>query len=436
MKKLLKKIVPERIFLIYHYLLALSATVYYGFPAKKMIVIGVTGTKGKTSTANFIWSCLTAGGQKTGIVSTANIRIGEKEFLNEFHMTMPGRFAIQKLMSQMVKNGCKFCVIETTSEGLKLSRHIGVYYDIAIFTNLSPEHLPSHGGSFKKYKQAKGKMFDSIFSYKKNIDGKEIKKIIIANNDDENVDYFLNHKADKKITFSMENKSDYVASLVEESGSGVKFSLEKTIFKIGLLGKFNIYNVLPAIIICRIFGINNNLIIKGVEGLSAIPGRMEKIEEGQNFTVLVDYAHEGKSMKAAISTARNVVGNDKKVIVILGAEGGGRDKHKRSIIGKIASELADVVVVTSVDPYDDDPVEINKDVATAVKEGGKILNKNLFVFTDRRDAIKKALSVAREGDVVLITGKGSEQSMYIYSKVIPWDDRKVTREELKSLAGV
>ncbi len=144
-EKTFKKLLPKGLVLLYHYLVAISATLYCGFPSKKMIVIGVTGTKGKTSTINFIWACLTAGGYKTGIISTANIRIGGKEFLNKYHMTMPGRFTIQKLMAQMVKDGCKFCIVETTSEGIKQYRHIGVYYDIAIFTNLSPEHLESHG---------------------------------------------------------------------------------------------------------------------------------------------------------------------------------------------------------------------------------------------------------------------------------------------------
>jgi len=169
MKKLIKKFIPKELLLVYHYLLALLATVYYGFPAKKMIVIGVTGTKGKTSAINFIWSCLSAGGDKVGIISTANIRIGEKEFLNKYHMTMPGRFAIQGLMSQMVKEGCKYCLVETTSEGLKQYRHVGVYYNVALFTNLYPEHLQSHEGSFEKYKEMYPYVLENFETAKKYI---------------------------------------------------------------------------------------------------------------------------------------------------------------------------------------------------------------------------------------------------------------------------
>ena len=351
MKKLLKKLLPEKLVLVYHYFVALFATLYYGFPSKKMIVIGVTGTKGKTSTINFIWSCLTAGGHKTGIISTANIRIGEKEFLNKYHMTMPGRFTIQKLMAQMVKNSCKFCIVETTSEGIKQSRHIGVYYDIAVFTNLSPEHLEAHGGSFEKYKQMKAKMFAALSSHKKVIAGKEIEKIIIANKDSEYADYFYNFKADKKIAFALKNKADYVANNIQETNTGVSFEVEKVIFKISILGKFNVYNALPAIIVCRLVGISNYLITKGLEELQTIPGRMEKIDERQNFTVIVDYAHERESITNILETANSMKKTGAKVIILLGAEGGGRDKAKRPIMGELSAKMADYVIVSNVDPY-------------------------------------------------------------------------------------
>ena len=436
MKKLLKKLLPEKFVLLYHYLVAVFATLYYGFPSKKMIVIGVTGTKGKTSTINFIWSCLMAGGYKTGIISTANIRIGEKEFLNKYHMTMPGRFTIQKLMAQMVKNGCKFCIVETTSEGIKQYRHVGVYYDIAVFTNLSPEHLESHGGSFEKYKQMKAKMFAALSSHKKVIDGKRIEKIIIANKDSEHADYFLNFKSDKKITFAINNKADYVANNIQETNTGVSFEVGKVIFKIGILGKFNVYNALPAIIICRLFDISDDLIAKGLLNLQIIPGRMEKIDQGQNFTVLVDYAHEKESITNILKTANNMKKAGAKVIILLGAEGGGRDKAKRPIMGELAAKMADFVIVSNVDPYDDDPKQILEDIAIASEKFGKIRNQNLFVIEDRRLGIRKSLSLAKTNDIVLITGKGAEQSIIIGGKKFTWDDREVAKEELKQILQV
>jgi len=436
MKKLLKKLLPEKFVLMYHYLMALFATLYYGFPSKKMIVIGVTGTKGKTSTINFIWSCLQAGGYKTGIISTANIRIGGKEFLNKYHMTMPGHFTIQKLISQMAKSGCKFCIVETTSEGIKQYRHIGVYYDIAIFTNLSPEHLEAHGGSFEKYKKTKTKMFAALSAHKKALDGKRIEKVIITNKDSEHADCFLNFNADKKITFAINNKADYVASDIQETNTGISFEVAKIIFKIGILGKFNVYNTLPAIILCRLFGISDYSIAKGLLELQTIPGRVEKIDQGQNFTVLVDYAHEKESITNILQTANNMKKDGAKTIILLGAEGGGRDKAKRPIMGELAAEMADYVIVSNVDPYEDDPQQILEDIAVSSEKFGKVRNQNLFVIEDRRSGIRKALSLARADDIVLITGKGAEQSIVIGGKRSAWDDRLIVVEEIKSLKNI
>src|SRR3989344_4635329 len=202
LKSKIKKLIPERFISFYHLALAASAAFYYGWPSKKMIVIGITGTKGKTSAANFIWSVLTAGGRKTGLIGTANIRIGEIEMLNKYHMTMPGRFILQKLLRQMTDVGCEFAIVETTSEGIKQWRHFGIFYDIAVFTNLTPEHLEAHGNSFERYREAKGRMFKALKNgERKIIGGKEIKKIIIVNYDDPHKEYFLNLLADKKINF-------------------------------------------------------------------------------------------------------------------------------------------------------------------------------------------------------------------------------------------
>ena len=427
MKKILKKIIPPKTLLFYHRMISVLASLYYGFPAKKMTVIGVTGTKGKTSTANFIHSVLSAGGCKTGIISTANMRIGEKEMINSYHMTMPGRFTIQRLMAEMVKEGCKYCVVETTSEGIKQFRHTGVYYDIGVFTNLTPEHLPSHEGSFEKYKEAKGKMFASLNSFRK----KDVEKIIIANKDSKHADYFLQFKADKKITFSLEGNGDFNIEGVRETNEGVAFKLNGKEFSISLPGKFNVYNAVPGIVIGRIAGIEDSLIMEGLSKIKVIPGRMERIEEGQDFTVFVDYAHEKESMTQALRAARAITKG--RVIVLLGAEGGGRDKSKRPAMGKIAGELADTVIVSNVDPYEDDPREIIDDIVIASKEVGKKQGVDLFAIEDRRAGITKALFSAKKGDVVLITGKGSEQSMTVDGKEFSWDDRDVVKEELRKI---
>jgi UDP-N-acetylmuramoyl-L-alanyl-D-glutamate--2,6-diaminopimelate ligase len=469
--RITKKFIPTKLFKMaqpaYHYLLAISGAILYGFPSRKMIVVGVTGTKGKTSAINFIWSALMAGGLKTGIITTANIRIGDEEILNKYHMTMPGRFVIQSYIRKMTNAGCKYCLIETTSEGIKQFRHIGINYDIAVFTNLSPEHLPSHGGSFENYKNKKLELFKMLSKLpKKRIDGKAIEKVMIANADSEHAKDFLQFDADKKITFGIEKTADFSAKNIVEKADGVSFEVDATNFELSIPGKFNIYNALPAVAVARLAGISDENIKRGLKKLFVIPGRMEKINCGplngrpsgkQKFTVIVDYAHEKQSMTNVLQTAKIIarsadgfdldapkpgqglsksnpsapeVFSAGKIIVLLGAEGGGRDKTKRADMGEISAKLADFVVVSNVDPYDDDPKEILEDIATVAEKFGKIRNKNFFVIEDRREGIKKAISLARENDVVIITGKGAEQSMVIKGERISWDDRKVVKEEL------
>ncbi len=429
MRKILKKLLPQSIFDKYYYYTSVLGSAIYGFPSEKMIVIGVTGTKGKTSTINFIWTCLMAGGYKTGIISTANIKIGDEEVLNSYHMTMPGRFVISSLMAKMVRSGCKFCIVETTSEGIKQHRHVGIVYDIFVFTNLYPEHLPSHDNSFDKYKATKGIPFRELNNQSKTIDGKKINRIIIANKDSEHAEYYLQFNADKKCTFSIRDISENRAVDIVSQPDSVKFKLNGEEYLLKILGQFNIYNALPAIIIAKQFNINYENIKNGLLQLNLIPGRMELINAGQNYTAIVDYAHEKESMTNVLKTAISIRKSPtNKIIVLLGAEGGGRDKSKRPIMGKIAAELADYVIVANVDPYEDNPTEIAEDIARSSEQNGKIRNQNLFVIEDRRLAIEKAISLANKDDIVIITGKGAEQSMIIGGRSIPWDDRNVVRD--------
>ncbi|MDD5433555.1 MAG: UDP-N-acetylmuramoyl-L-alanyl-D-glutamate--2,6-diaminopimelate ligase [Candidatus Pacebacteria bacterium] len=435
-KEKIKKIVGERGVGVYHYLASQIAAFYFGFPSKNLITIGIVGTKGKTSTANFIWSCLQQAGLGTAMLSTANIRLGQKEVLNQYHMTMPSPFIVQKFLKDTKREKLAVAVIETTSEGIKQFRHKGIDFDFLVFTNLSPEHLPSHGGSFEIYQKTKGKVFAGLTDYPdKHLAGLDIKKTIIANIDDSNSQYFLSFKAERKITFGVKNPADYQAVNLQNSEGKISFWVNNKSYYLNVLGDFNVYNALPAIVICELLGkISYEQIKQGLLNLKSLPGRMEVINQGQNFMVLVDYAHEPKSMELALRASRNLVKPKGKLIVLLGAEGGGRDKTKRPAMGELAGKLADMVVVSNVDPYDDDPKEIIKDIAIACVQAGKILNHNLFAIEDRREGIKKCLAMAGQGDVVLITGKGAEQSMIIKDQKIPWDDREVVKEELKTIA--
>ncbi|MDZ7725998.1 MAG: UDP-N-acetylmuramyl-tripeptide synthetase [Candidatus Campbellbacteria bacterium] len=434
MKKLIKRLLPERSLLFYHYLVAIFAAIRFGFPSRDMVVIGVTGTKGKTSAANFIWSVLQMSDYKTGIITTANIRIGHKEITNDMHMTMPGRFAIQKLLSEMAEEGCTHVVVETTSEGLKQFRHVGINYDYCIFTNLYPEHLSSHEGSMEKYKEQKGVLFKTLSrSRRKVVNNRRIAKVNIVNRDSDYAEYFGSFKADHKTDFSIEEKSDFQAKNIEDTELGVAFKVNGDKYEILIPGKFNVYNALPAIAVAKEEKIPKENVARGLKQLSIIPGRMERIDVGQNFFTFVDYAHERESMRQSLETASSIVRPSDRIIVLLGAEGGGRDIAKRSAMGEVAASIADCVVVSNVDPYDSDPEEILEDIARASEEHGKVRDKDLFVIEDRREGIRKALSLARPDDIVMITGKGSEQSIIIGNKKIPWDDREVTQEELLNM---
>ncbi len=438
LKRIIKRFLPEKLFLRYHWALSHLAAFYYGHPTNKMIVIGITGTKGKTSAGNFLWSVLNENGLKTGLTGTANIRIGDKEILNKYHMTMPGRFVLQKFFKQMLDAGCKYCIVETTSEGIKQFRHIGINYDWVIFTNLTPEHLASHNNSFEEYKGKKGELFATLKNHKKIIGNREIKSLSVINNDDPNKDFFLSFPADKKITYGLETDAAFIATNISGNEEGVEFEVNNEKYKINIVGAFNIYNALPAIIVGQEAGLSNDQIKNGLAKLSLIPGRMEKINLGQDFTVIVDYAHEKESMTRAMETAEMIRENDtgsasRRIIVNLGAEGGGRDKAKRALMGEIVGKRADYVVVSNVDPYDDSPTEIAEDIAKVAEVNGKTRNENLFVIEDRRAGINKCLSLARSGDVVIITGKGAEQSITVNGITSPWDDRIVVKEELQKI---
>ncbi len=435
MKKIIKFFAPRFLINFYHLLLAYLGAFIYSFPSRKMIVIGVLGTRGKTSTANFIWSILNAAGEKAGLTGTANLRIGNEEELNKYHMTMPGRFFLQKFLRKMADAGCRYAVIETPSEGVEQSRHKGIFYDVAVLTTLYPEYLAVHNWSFERCKEMHLKVFEELAGQpRKTIGGRKIPKIIVVDSDNEDKELFLKPRADKKITYGIKPGADLAAVSIKTENGNVSFEVNGERYSLGTKGSFNVANALGAIAVAEALGIDKKSIKEGLKNLLLVPGRMEKIDEGQNFDAFVDYAHDGPSMTAALNAAAEIKKPGSKIITVLGAEGGGRDKKKRPVMGELAAEKSDYVVVTNTDPYDDDPVEIIEDIARASEAGGKIRNKDLFSISDRREGIRKALELAGSGDIVLITGKGAEQSMIVGPEKISWDDRDVVRQELKKMA--
>lgn len=449
-RKTLVSLMGEKVFIYYSLFWALLAGWFYGNPSKKMLVVVVTGTKGKTSTLNFLWHVLTAGGYKVGLISTANIRIGSVEKMNWYHMTMPGRFLLQKLLRQMSDARCDIALVEATSEGIKMGRHIGLYYDVAVFTNLHPEHLKSHGNSFEEYRRMKGKLFQNLSTLPlKRWNGLDLEKVSIVNADSKDSEYFLQFDADKKYSYG-ENNGEYRFANVLQNQGGVSFSVlgsgedvedvfEESFYEIPILGTFNIYNAMPAILLGRYLKIPEMKIIEGVKDCAVIPGRMELIDEGQNYIALVDYAHEGVSMRLALESARLAKKTpENKLIAVYGGEGGGRDLSKRETMSKAVTDLATHAIVTLSDPFDADPDEINKDIVKWLVKFGfkdKGENRNIWDYVDRREAIKKAISLAEEGDVILFASKGAEQSIVFADRVEKWDDRVEVRLAIQNRFG-
>lgn len=437
----IKKIIPRFVFRFfqpyYHMALSYMADLFYLKPSNKLIVIGVTGTNGKSTTTHLISRVLEARGDKTGQTSTVFFKIGDKEWLNDKKMTMLGRFALQKILRQMVGAGCKYAVIETSSEGIKQFRHLGINYDTVVFTNLTPEHIESHGG-FENYKKAKLELFKHLEKSKiKKINGQKINKTIIANIDNEHVMDFLNFNVDKRIGVTTNiSSSDLVdktlsAEDIKLKNSGTSFKINDKTIELKLVGDFNVYNSLFAIATGYEFGFSIEEIKKELEKIKGIDGRMEYIDVGQDFKVIVDYAPEPESLRNAYNAILKIKKDNSNIIHILGSCGGGRDVSRRPILGGIAGKNADYVIVTNEDPYDDDPMEIIDDVAAGAIKSGKVLGKNIFKALDRREAIKKALALANTDDIVFITGKGSEQAICVAGgKKIKWDDRVVVRQEL------
>lgn len=416
----------------YHYLIPQLADIFYGFPGKKMIVVGITGTKGKSTTCRLVASVLQAGGYKVGLMSTVEFQIGDKRWLNDKKMSMLGKGQIQGMLKEMLKAGCQYAVIETSSEGILQNRHLGVHYDIAVFTNLGTEHSERHGG-FENLRFSKGRLFSDLKKENNKIlNGKRIEKIIVVNIDDPHYVYFLNFPADKKITYSIVKQSDNQGKLLSVDVRGVRFVVNNKEYKLNLVGDFNIPNALAAIAVAKSQGISEEKIAEGLVQVKKLEGRMEFVEAGQDFKVIVDYAHEPLSYAALFKTLRQLAGTNGKTIAVIGSDGGGRDVGKRSKMGQIAGELCDYVVVSDVNCFDEDPKAIAEMLAKGAREAGKKDNENLFVVVDRREGIKKAIELAKSGDVVAITAKGTETVICVANgQKIPWDDRRVAEESLK-----
>lgn len=433
--QVIKKIVPAKVFNlgapVYHWLLAFLGAVIYRFPSRHLTVIGITGTKGKTSTAEFLNAMLEEAGFRTALTGTLRFKIGRDSKLNLYRMTMPGRFFIQKFLRRAVDAGCRFAVIELTSEGARQFRHAFIALDALVFLNLAPEHIESHG-SYEKYRQAKLSLGRALLASPKP------NPALIINGDDSESEKFLALAVPRKVIFQMNDAENLVAT-----HRGVSFDWRGERFTSTIPGIFTLANILAAASAAAIFGVNVKVAARAVEKLTEIKGRVQRItlsdddslREKQNFEVIVDYAHTPDSLEAVYKTYANF-----KKVCVLGGTGGGRDRWKRPAMGGIADKHCQKIFLTNEDPYDEAPEKIAAEIAAGVKKNSPT------IIMDRRAAIHEAireaarLSGAAQGEsgvAALITGKGTDPCICgPRGAKTPWSDAAVAREELRKVLKI
>ena len=418
MKNFIRSLLPEPILQAYHFVLASSGAVLYGFPSRKLVVIAVTGTKGKSTLVELVAETLRAslpagkaGGKKVASASTIRFCVGDESKLNLHKMTMPGRFFLQKFLRRAVDAGCTHAVVEMTSEGALQYRHRGVALDALVFTNLQPEHLERHGG-FDAYASAKLSLAKHLESSPKR------PRVIVANTDDAYGQKFLEHAVEVRAPYGLKDAEPY-----NTDDRNVRFVWRGVLFSVPLPGVFNLYNCLAALALGEALGLKTGDMKRALEHMPVIPGRAERIESGQPFAVVVDYAHTPDSLRALFETFKN-----HRILAVFGATGGGRDTWKRKEMGAVADKFCSVAILTDDDSYDEHPESIAKEIAkgfTRITPG---------IQTDRRKAIAEALAQARGGDAVLIAGKGTDPYlMGARGKKEPWSDAEVAKEELAKL---
>lgn len=413
-KRLLESLLPHRLYRAlvapYHFSLAFFSALKAGFPAKRLKVIAVTGTKGKSSVIEMLARILEESGHTVAVSSTIRFATGNESHANPYKMTLPGRGFIQSFLKDAVEKRCDFAVIEVTSEAAIQYRHLFLSLDALVFTNLQEEHLESHGG-MENYFLAKMRIGKALAASAKR------PRAIVATRDDEYGKRFLSLPVESSIPFSLEDAQNRRAE-----GTGMSFTLEGVSFSIAHPGDFSVRNAIASAYAARFFGVPLEASAKALRSLELIRGRAERIEAGQDFLAVVDYAHTPDSLRALYGAYPNT-----RKICVLGNTGGGRDTWKRPLMGKIAEDACAEVILTNEDPYDEDPGAIVEAMASGME-------KKPTIIMDRREAIRTALSWAKAGDAVLITGKGTDPYiMEANGKRTSWDDATVVREELSKL---
>ncbi|KKW19297.1 MAG: UDP-N-acetylmuramoyl-L-alanyl-D-glutamate-2,6-diaminopimelate ligase [Parcubacteria group bacterium GW2011_GWA2_51_10] len=409
LKQLIARLAPSFVLSLYHVLLAFLGALLYGFPSEKLTVIAVTGTKGKSSTIEFLNAILEEAGYKTALVSSIRIKLGDTSEPNTLGRSMPGRFFLQRFLSRALRADCSVAILEMTSEGARQHRHRCIELDALIFTNLAPEHIESHG-SYENYANAKFEIARQLVRSNKR------SRILVANGEDPAGLRYLALPVERALPFSLSLVAPFHAD--EKGGS---FTLEGLGMHIALPGEFSLKNALAAAVLARTIGVSPGTIQSGLQKVEVIPGRVEEIRAGQDFLVVVDYAHTPDSLQALLTSY-----GARRKICVFGSAGGGRDSWKRPVMGKIAEKYCARIILTTDDPYDENPGKIITEIASGMKNKPEMIE-------DRRLAIREALLGARVQDAVLIVGKGIDPIHGPRGATLPWNDVEVAREELTAL---
>jgi UDP-N-acetylmuramoyl-L-alanyl-D-glutamate--2,6-diaminopimelate ligase len=389
------------------------AAAFFDQPSRALSMVGVTGTNGKTTTTFLLESIFRAAGRRPGIIGTTGVRIDGRHV--PYARTTPEAPDLQRLLAAMRTDGVQACAMEVSSHGLHQFRVDGTRYTCSVFTNLSQDHLDYHG-TLEEYFRAKARLFTAELSDRAAVNGDTPEGRILAS------------RAEiPTTTFGLDEGVDVKASEVEVSSSGIAFVIDGLRVRSRLRGTFNVYNCLAAIAAAQEVGVNLDAIAEGIAGLAGVPGRLEAVEAGQRFPVLVDYAHTPDSLENVLRAAREL--GPGRLIVVFGC-GGDRDRGKRPLMGEAATRLADLAIVTSDNPRSEDPLDIIAEIEPGARRGGG----PYATEPDRRAAIAMALAEARPGDVVVIAGKGHETGQEFKDRTIPFDDRAVAAEELAALS--
>lgn len=426
-----KKLIPKKLFKslqpAYHFLLALTGNVIYRFPGRKLICIGVTGTNGKSTTIELINSILKAAEYKTGMISTVAFEIDGQRTENKTSRTTLGRWQTPKMLRAMVKAGCQYAVIEVASEGIVQYRTWGIPFDVAVFTNLSPEHLNTHG-TMTNYRNAKGKLFENLATGSaKKLGNRRIEKVSVVNADDREAKYFSAFPAAKNYTYGLK-KGQTLAKNISQNGMltfDVSHENKNYYIQTDLVGRFNLYNILAAWCVGYSQGIDPRKIKWGIEAVKSVKGRMEKVAERNGVKYYVDYAMTPDSYEMLFGEMKRIAGG--KVIAVFGAAGD-RDRSKRPLIGEVAAKQADYTILTDDEPYSEDPKKIIAEIEEGFKKAGA---NNYEVVSDRKEAFKKAAKIAKSGDVVVVPGIGHQAYRNIGGdKKIAWDEAEIIRKAI------